>query len=376
MPTTLLEVLVLVTLALYGLTLVLYRRPLPKRTFLDVPIALFLIAGIIGTFVAPDHRGALGIFRAYLVEPIGMFYVAVAVLDSNDEVERLLATWALGSATFAAIEIAVFVRVLASGKVAPSAMTAALFINPNSVALYIEPLIALAAGFAMFARGHRRWLAIAMLVILLPAEVATLSRGGLLAMGIMLVIAVLTLPSVRLRIAIAVAAVAGGALIRLLPVVGPRAANGINPESATLFERVSIWIVTLRMLRDRPIFGAGINAYEKTVAPYRAADPQLSPEPYPHNIVLTSWTELGLLGLAAFVYILVNLMVRPWRAFSSAGDVNRPLLWGVGAAFAALAVHGLVDSPYWKNDLSVEFWLLAALEVVVIAAVRSRAEAR
>jgi hypothetical protein len=29
-------------------------------------------------------------------------------------------------------------------------------------------------------------------------------------------------------------------------------------------------------------------------------------------------------------------------------------------------IHGLFDSPYWKNDLSVEFWLLAAFEVVAI----------
>jgi hypothetical protein len=33
-------------------------------------------------------------------------------------------------------------------------------------------------------------------------------------------------------------------------------------------------------------------------------------------------------------------------------------------------VHGLVDSPYWKNDLSLEFWTLAAIEIVVIAAIQ------
>jgi hypothetical protein len=32
-------------------------------------------------------------------------------------------------------------------------------------------------------------------------------------------------------------------------------------------------------------------------------------------------------------------------------------------------VHGLVDSPYWKNDLSLQFWILAGLEVIAIAAI-------
>ena len=27
-------------------------------------------------------------------------------------------------------------------------------------------------------------------------------------------------------------------------------------------------------------------------------------------------------------------------------------------------VHGVVDSPYWKNDMSVEFWILVALVLV------------
>jgi O-antigen ligase len=125
------------------------------------------------------------------------------------------------------------------------------------------------------------------------------------------------------------------------------------------------------MLRDHPVFGAGINAYQSTMAPYRAVDAYNVPEPYAHNIVLTTWSELGLLGLLAFIYILGALIVRPWPALKKASDFYRPLLWGLGTGFVMLAVHGLVDSPYWKNDLSLEFWLLAALEVVALRAVNA-----
>ena len=38
-----------------------------------------------------------------------------------------------------------------------------------------------------------------------------------------------------------------------------------------------------------------------------------------------------------------------------------------------LAPHGLFDSPYWNNELSVEFWLMAALLVVAVRASRSPA---
>jgi O-antigen ligase len=96
----------------------------------------------------------------------------------------------------------------------------------------------------------------------------------------------------------------------------------------------------------------------------------LHPEPYAHNIFLTTWSELGLIGLAAFAVIFFGLIWRAWRSSGSATDLYRPLLWGIFAAWVVFVIHGLVDSPYWKNDLSLEFWILAALEVLAISAVK------
>ena len=45
----------------------------------------------------------------------------------------------------------------------------------------------------------------------------------------------------------------------------------------------------------------------------------------------------------------------------------KPLLWGTSAAFIAVSVHGMFDTPYFNNDLSVEFWFLAALEIAAIS---------
>ena len=39
----------------------------------------------------------------------------------------------------------------------------------------------------------------------------------------------------------------------------------------------------------------------------------------------------------------------------------RPLQLGMLLSLAAILVHGLVDVPYFKNDLSFEFWALVAL---------------
>jgi putative inorganic carbon (HCO3(-)) transporter len=365
-PTTLLELLILVTLGLYAVTAAVNRGPYPRRTGLEIPIALFLIAGAIGVAVASDHRGALGIYRAYLLEPVALYYVAVAVLREEPDVDGLLASWSAGAVVFALVEIATVAYALSTHSLNPSHAVAAFGINPNSVAIYLEPLMAVAAGFALLGSGMRRRVALTTLGVLLVAELATLSRGGLLALAMLAAAAIVTASRPRVRAALIVIAGAGVLAVWKLPIIGPRLAHAADPVSGTFDNRGRIWAATFRMLRDHPVFGAGVNSYQSTMAPYRAADPNLVPEPYPHNILLTSWTEIGLLGLAAFAYILFALMVRPWRAFARAAGPWRPLLWGVGVAFAVILVHGLVDSPYWKNDLSVEFWILAALEVFAL----------
>jgi O-antigen ligase len=371
LPTTLLENLVLITCALYLVLLALQRGRLPWLTRYEVPIALFLLAGLVEVFVAPDHRGALGIFRAYLVEPVAIFYVAIAVLDTTAAIELVLAVAAVGAAVFGIIELGTFLRALVNGGLLPGHAAAAFDINPNGVALYLEPLIGVAIGFLLFGQGRHRWVAAASLVILLPAEVATLSRGGLLSLAALAFIAILTVRQVRFRIGLVIATIAAVIIVLVLPLTRFRLSHALDPISGTFAGRERLWIATLRMLHDHPMFGAGLNAYQIVMAPYRLVDSNLGPEQYPHNLLLTSWTELGLLGMFALFYILINLIVQPWRALSRAAGVYRPLLWGTGAAFSMMLVHGLVDSPFWKNDLSLEFWLLAALQVVALRAVGS-----
>ena len=366
LPTTLLENLIWITFALYAVDVWRRAVPPPSATPYDIPIAVLLFAGVIGVFVAPDHRGALGIFRAYLVEPIVLYYIANASLRTTRHIQVLLGGWAIGALLFSFIEVVTFLHALINGGLLPGHAAAAFDINPNQVALYLEPLIGLAAGFAAFGVGWPRWLAAGTVAVLLGAELATLSRGGLLTLLALAFALILTAPGVRVRLALLAATLLGVVTIPELPIIGPRVLHAVDPIAGTVYGRQRLWIATLRMLHDHPIFGAGLNAYQTVMAPYRLADSNLLPEQYPHSILLTEWSELGLLGLAAFAYILVNLMVRPWRAFSKALGFNRPLVWGLGAAFLMIAVHGIVDVPFWKNDLSVEFWALAALQVIAI----------
>jgi len=122
------------------------------------------------------------------------------------------------------------------------------------------------------------------------------------------------------------------------------------------------------MLSERPLLGAGISGFPIRVAPFRP--PTQVIQLYPHDLWLTTWSELGLLGLLSFAVIFFGLLWRGSRGVSGAVDIYKPALWGAVGALVLYLVHGLFDSPYWKNDLSVEFWILAAVQVVAIRGVQ------
>jgi O-antigen ligase len=148
-----------------------------------------------------------------------------------------------------------------------------------------------------------------------------------------------------------------------IPAVASRIGHQLNPTDPnnSLDQRVRLWKATLRMLQDHPLFGTGLSGFSRTINPYRNVSGYTDQLIYPHNILLNFWTETGLLGLAAFVWILVQAARLAWRGWRAGSPAWRPLQLGVLLALVGMVIHGLVDVPYWKNDLSLEFWVLLGL---------------
>ena len=363
LPTTLLEVLIGITVVGYAVTLWTEKRLPAARTAYDVPIALLLIAGLIGIAVSPDHVRAIGIYRAYFVEAIACFYIAVDILRPRDALRTFLLVAAVGSSLMAIGEIVLFAIVFAHHQLDLSGAPAFLNTTPNAVAMYLEPPLAFSIAFTVFpTRPRERWLAAAVLGLILLAMVLTLSRASYLAMAVLAVVIVLGLPSRAWRFrTIAVLALLVLIVIEV-PIIGQR----ISTLAYSAELRSSTYGQALQVLRQRPIVGAGISGFPIRAAPFRPGNQRI--QLYPHDLWLTTWSELGLLGLISFAVIFFGLLWRGIRVLPRATDLHRPILWGAVGALILYLVHGLFDSPYWKNDLSVEFWLLAALQVVAVRA--------
>jgi len=120
--------------------------------------------------------------------------------------------------------------------------------------------------------------------------------------------------------------------------------------------RAQIARESLNMLKDRPLFGAGLAGYQTLVAPYHL-NKHIELYPYPHNFFLNFWSELGLSGLVVYLIIVTTFFYQLLRKRDSQLKIT------LCATMIALLVHGLVDAPYLKNDLSILFYPFATISL-------------
>jgi putative inorganic carbon (HCO3(-)) transporter len=235
-----------------------------------------------------------------------------------------------------------------------------IYNTSNAVALYLVPLIGIAASLVLYERDRRvRIVSAAFLALALGATFLSLSRGGYFALAVIaLILAIVN----RYRWYLLPAVVVAGAVLSRIPAIATRLAHEINlnDPNNSFVSRVHLWQAALRMLRDHPILGTGMFGFSRSIQPYRGGvyEENLI---YPHNLVLDMWTETGLLGLVSFGWLLVQAFRISWRGWTSGPLPWRAIQLGIVLAMTAVVVHGLVDVSYFKNDLALEFWTFLGL---------------
>jgi len=352
---------VIVTVLVFAIETIRQRSRLEWRTPFTWPAALLLIAGAISVLIAPDRRAALGLYRAYFIEPIAFFFVLAMVL--REARRALYVLGGLGVATLVvglANAVVVIQAILAHRLDLAGTPPVVIYQTSNAVALFLLPVIAVAASILCYGcQRVARAVSAVYLVLAVPAFLLTFSRGGYLALlgvGIGLALA-----SRRRRLLLTIA-VAVTVLFALIPPITVRLEHELNfaDGNNTLVGRSYLWRATWQMLQHYPITGAGLAGFETRLGPYWNPT-HIDRFIYPHNIVLNFWSATGLLGLAAFAWLLYAAFRVSWRGWRASGLPWRAMHFGVVLALVGILIHGLVDVPYFKNDLSLEFWALLGI---------------
>ena len=369
LPFTGLEVVLGLTVLAFIVESSLQRRMPRLDTPFSVIMAVILLATVIGIAASPDHQAALGIAKAYIVEPMVLFFVAVNVLRSSWDWERVVYGLYVGGLVVAGSQVVALGEALGSRTVnlnfSPPA-PAWLWTNNNFGGIFLDPLVGLALGLALFGGVRHRnvhWAALALLGL---GDILTLSRGSWLVLVVIAVVAAALHPRRKLLLAGCLAALV---VAVVLPPIRHRITNEFNASNPanSLVARVHLWHATVNLIENHPFTGSGLGGYQATIGPYRAQihDPSAQTHVYPDQLELDFWVELGVLGFVALLGFFAEL-IRYLAPAVRAGPRDHPWAVALALAWVAIIVHGLLDSPYWKNDLAAEWWLLAALVMVAV----------
>jgi O-antigen ligase len=231
----------------------------------------------------------------------------------------------------------------------------AIFETPATYATVLNLLLLpLLAGLQVFRRNL--WLP-ATAVLLAAGLMAADSRGGFLAMlaglGATLILGARgnMLQRRGLLIVPVVLASAWILVFALRGLTAPEAAEP-TPEARaeSSISRLELYSLSLNAWREQPLAGTGYLTFRYALESGRAYVPSYgttSETWFVHNDYLQTLQELGPLGLLALIGLATLPPLLAYRKLPYLPVAQRPIVVSATAGLVAMAVHALVDFPFY-----------------------------
>jgi O-antigen ligase len=130
--------------------------------------------------------------------------------------------------------------------------------------------------------------------------------------------------------------------------VGDVRGKDINDDNYSVLERQAHWQAGLDMLRDEITLGVGFGNYTDAYAQYALIN---WPDPlgHAHNYYINLLAEVGVIGSAAYLLFWTAVFWQTIRLLRYLEWPDRGIAMGLLASWVALAVHHLADKLYVNN---------------------------
>ncbi|MBI2473449.1 O-antigen ligase family protein [Candidatus Uhrbacteria bacterium] len=355
-PTTLLELLILTFVIIWFIkrNRLPFTPMFPRGIF--ITILLLILAATISIAVSSQIVAAVGIWKAYFIEPFLLFFIISFEIRHNDRHVLSQGLFkALGVSAMVIGSVAIIQWITGAGLPIPwdiERRVTSVFDYPNAVGLFLGPIFII--GFQeliaqritiSFLKKNLFWIFVCLLSF--TAIILAQSEAAVVAVVATVVARGLFDQSSRKKTILL------GLLATLVILISPWL--GLVIQKLTLQDysggvRLSQWTETVELLKDHWVLGAGLSGYQTALIPYHRAT-HFEIFQYPHNILLNIWVELGLLGVIAFFLLTYSIIKVPKDPISTIAFF----------ALLEMTIHGLVDVPYFKNDLAVMTWILIAI---------------
>lgn len=249
--------------------------------------------------------------------------------------------------------------------------------NPNLLAGYLLPAVALSLGAIFVWRGWLpKALAVTMAVVNSACLVLTFSRGGwigFVALGFVFAVLLLYWLSIQFspfwrKWALPMGLGGFGVFVLLavltVPPLRDRVASMFagREDSSNNF-RINVWMSVIEMIQDRPIIGIGPgNTAFNKIYPLYMQPRYTALSAY--SIFLEVLVETGFIGFSVFLWLIVTTVSQGFLQLKRLRELrNSQGIWLIAAiaGIAGLLSHGLVDTVWYRPQVNTLWWLMMAL---------------
>ena len=143
-------------------------------------------------------------------------------------------------------------------------------------------------------------------------------------------------------------------------------------DKASFVNRFSIWESALKIVKDYPLTGVGINNFRippvREQYPVSGFDYNLSPYfkhtrilPHAHNEILQTGTDMGILGMVIFIGWHIAAARMLWLCWCNGRQDGRVIAVSLAMGLGAHVIFGMGDAiPVWDRTNFIH-WLLLGL---------------
>lgn len=260
------------------------------------------------------------------------------------------------------------------------------FVNRNHFAGFLEMGVGLTGGLMIGRTVKREWLAVygSCALLMCAGIILSASRGGVLALAAEIIfLALIAIPTFfassrsegRKRVGILIRS-AAALVIGVAAVVGATllvgseglVANFSQIQAETQgelpagerFSRRDIWRATTELIKDHPIAGVGLGAFQFAYTRYDQSSGVQRVE-QTHNDYLQIVADAGLIGGMIALVFVVLLFARGFSAAQTRNRQKRAIVLGALTGCFAIAIHSFVEFNLQVTSNAQLFLALAAL---------------
>jgi len=354
-PTNLLEILIYFTFISF-----LFEKPpigwrgLYEKHRIYIFSILLIFSGLItSTFFNQHYREGFGIIKGWFFDPLIFSFILINTLKNSD-IEKIIKAIFFSSAMTSLIALQYFLF----GKLTYDGRLAAFYSSPNYLAMFLAPSFFIGIHLIKNLKlAIEKFVALFSFIIILGALYLTYSYATWIAIILSLFLTEFIKRRKKVNWKIPTIFILLLVVIIATQLNNPKLKNYFS-ERSSIESRMMIWKSSLKITRDNPFFGIGPGNFQNKYLEYQKYFPLYLEwaVPHPHNLYLAFWLQSGILGFAGFI-IFLFFWIKKTILLLKKQKNSTFLAVSLGIVFYVL-IHGMIDTTYWKNDLSLIFWII------------------